>query len=91
MKLNILLLATTLIIVIGSTSGYAAQISSTVINGKGTVTYNGEEVWKGRVKGRLISRTRSVNGTHHAAAFAGDKIVWERKKGEKKFDALPLI
>lgn len=60
------------------------------INGKGTVTYKGQEVWKGEVKSdQLTAIAKASNGkeskysegTELAAVWDGDKLVWENIHG----------
>lgn len=58
-------------------------------NGKGTITYKGQEVWKGRVTsdlkviGKVVSgnTTKYAEGTELAAVWDGEKLLWENVKG----------
>ena len=66
-----------------------ANLSTSVINGKGTITYNGDVVWQGPVKNDLKAfskvTTSNENGQQenieYAAAWDGDKLVWENTPG----------
>ena len=58
-----------------------ASISSSQNGDRGTVTYNGKEVWKGKVEDGLSTAASSVNGKSLAAAWDGKKLVWESEKG----------
>ena len=66
-----------------------ANLSTSVINGKGTVTYNGKKVWQGRVKKDLkaFSKATSSNDNgqekkaEYAAVWDGNKLVWENSPG----------
>ncbi len=66
-----------------------ANLSTTVINGKGTITYNGKKVWQGPVKKDLkaFSKATSTNEdgeqekTEYAAVWDGNKLVWENTPG----------
>jgi hypothetical protein len=61
----------------------ATGIRVEVNNGKAEVVYNGETVWSGKVKSGAPVRAlaSSVNGEEHAAAFAGDEVLWENHDG----------
>ena len=56
-------------------------ISVKTVNGQTTVTYKGEEVFKGQTSGKVSARSSSVNGNEYAAAFDGDKVLWESASG----------
>lgn len=66
-----------------------ANVSTSVINGKGTITYNGKKVWQGPVKKDLKAFSKAVsssnNGeqkkTEYAAVWDGNKLVWENTPG----------
>jgi len=58
------------------------------INGKGLVRHNGEEVWKGRINGKLTVAGESIDADdeggvagHFAAAWDDDKLIWENYPG----------
>lgn len=66
------------------------NLKAVSINGKGTVTFNGEEVWKGRVKSNDLTAIAKVSngneskyaeGTELAAVWDGDKLIWENVRG----------
>jgi len=69
-----------------------AHLSTTVINGEGTITYNGKKVWQGPVKEDLkaFSKATSNNedgeqkNTESAAVWDGNKLVWENTPGAGK-------
>jgi hypothetical protein len=70
----------------GSSSSSSSVSSGTGIsvkteNGQTTVTYKGEEVFKGQTSGKVSARSSSVNGNEYAAAFDGDKVLWESASG----------
>lgn len=58
-----------------------AGISSTTKNGKTTVTYKGKQVFSGSTAGVVMTRSASENGKEWAAAFDGDKVLWENEPG----------
>lgn len=70
-------------------NGANANLSTSVINGKGTITYNGRQVWQGAVKKDLKAFSKVVstneNGqqkdTEYAAVWDGKKLVWENFPG----------
>ena len=67
----------------GSPSSVASGtgVSVKTVNGQTTVTYKGEVVFKGQTSGLVSARSSSVNGTEYAAAFDGDKVLWENASG----------
>ena len=66
-----------------------ANLSTSVINGKGTITYNGKKVWQGAVTKDLKAFSKATstaeNGpqenTEYAAVWDGNKLVWENAPG----------
>ncbi len=62
----------------------SASISSSNSDGKGKVSYNKKEVWKGKVRKQLFALAKSDDGKQCAAAFDGKKVVWELNKGDGK-------
>ena len=56
-------------------------ISAKTVNGKTTITYKGEEVFSGPTSGRVSTKAVNINGEESAAAFDGDKVLWESKSG----------
>jgi hypothetical protein len=62
----------------------AAGISVSTANGKTTIVYQGKEVWTGKTTGKATGRSKSVDGTQYAAAFDGDKVLWENVPGAAK-------
>lgn len=77
------LLALTLVTVawIGSAPAQSPQLQVLTENGKAKVLYQGRQVWAGPVQGTASARSRSVNGKDYAAAFDGDKVLWENVPG----------
>ena len=67
-----------------SASTASGGISCSVANGQGKVAYKGQEVWKGKVEHGLSGTASTINGTELAAAFDGDKVVWENVSGAAK-------
>lgn len=59
----------------------AAGISVSTVNGKTTVVYQGREVWTGKTVNKVAGRSKSVDGKTYAAAFDGDKVIWESAPG----------
>jgi hypothetical protein len=66
-----------------------ANLSTSVIDGKGTITYNGKKVWQGAVTKDLKAFSKATstaeNGlqknTEYAAVWDGNKLVWENAPG----------
>jgi hypothetical protein len=59
----------------------AGSLSVKSENGSTTVVWNGQEVWKGETSGKVSSASSSENGKEFAAAFDGDRIIWESEAG----------
>lgn len=64
-----------------SSSKSSTGISATTENGKTTITYNGEEVFSGTTSGAVSTKATNNNGEEYAAAYDGDKVIWENKSG----------
>lgn len=71
-------------------NGSKADLFVSSKNGKGTITYKGEKVWKGPVKGDLkaFSKVAAAAGEdgeqeniEYAAVWDGKKLVWENRSG----------
>jgi hypothetical protein len=62
----------------------AAGISVSTAKGITTVTYKNKQVWSGKTTARVTGLSKVVNGTEYAAAFAGDKVIWESAPGAAK-------
>lgn len=56
-------------------------ISVSSVNGQTTVTYKGEKVWSGHTSGQVSALSSNDNGTEYAAAFDGNKVLWENTSG----------
>ena len=68
----------------GNTSGNMSSssgISVSTVNGQTTVTYKGQEVFRGATSGKVSALSSNENGTEYAAAFDGDKVLWENTEG----------
>jgi len=48
---------------------------------EGKVIYNQKEVWKGKVRTQLLSIAKSIDGVDYAAAWDGEKLIWENLEG----------
>lgn len=59
----------------------AAGISVSTSNGKTTVVYQGKEVWTGKTTGKVTGKAKAVDGKEYAAAFDGEKVIWENIPG----------
>jgi hypothetical protein len=59
----------------------AAGISVSTVNGKTTVVYQGREVWTGKTSSKVAGRSKAIDGKTYAAAFDGDKVIWENTPG----------
>jgi hypothetical protein len=57
------------------------SLSAHTSNGQTVVTYNGREVFSGPTTGHVTTRSSSSNGVACAAAFDGDKVLWENRPG----------
>ena len=64
-----------------SSSGGGSGIGTSTENGQTKVTWKGQEVWSGTTTGAVSARSASENGTEYAAAFDGDKVLWENTSG----------
>ncbi|MFM1769118.1 MAG: hypothetical protein RJA22_1647 [Verrucomicrobiota bacterium] len=68
----------------GSALAQSSHLQVLSANGKAKVLYQGSQVWSGPVQGTASARSRSVNGKDYAAAFDGDKVLWENVPGAAK-------
>lgn len=64
-----------------STQGSGGSISTKTVNGSTVVTFQGKDISVGPTQGQVSARTTSVNGTIYAAAFDGDRVIWENLPG----------
>jgi len=55
------------------------EIKST--QGETSIRFEGKLVWEGTTSGHVAAKSSSINGDVHAAAFDGDKVIWENRKG----------
>ncbi len=67
----------------GSSQGASSSggLSARTVNGQTTITHNGKEVFSGPTTGMVSTRSMNNNGTELAAAFDGDKVLWENTSG----------
>jgi hypothetical protein len=56
-------------------------ISVKTANGKTTITYKGKQVFSGPTSGNLTTQSANENGEEYAAAYDGDKMIWESDSG----------
>ena len=59
----------------------AGPISTSSVNGEALVTWNGATVWQGRTTNPLRAAAVMVDGREFAAAFDGEKTLWESEPG----------
>jgi hypothetical protein len=59
----------------------AAGISVSTQNGVSTITYQGKAVWTGKTTGQILGRSKVVGNVTYAAAFDGNKVIWENVPG----------
>lgn len=64
-----------------STQSSGGSISTKTVNGSTVITFQGKEISVGPTQGQVSARTTSVNGTVYAAAFDGDRVIWENVPG----------
>ena len=62
-------------------SAVAGDIATSSVNGDAVVTWNGAVVWQGRTQNALRAAAITTNGRDLAAAFDGEKTVWESEPG----------
>ena len=65
----------------GSSSGSSSGLQANTVNGKTTITYNGQQVYSGQTTGMVSTKASNENGEEYAAAFDGDKVLWENRSG----------
>ena len=59
----------------------AAGITVSTQNGVSTITYQGKVVWTGKTTGQVLGRSKMVGDVSYAAAFDGNKVIWENVPG----------
>ena len=59
-------------------------LSSKTENGQTIVIYNGEQVYHGPTTGKVTTRVLNENEKEWAAAWDGDKVLWENTPGAAK-------
>ena len=59
----------------------AAGISVSTRNGQTTIVYKGKEVWTGKTSGKVTGKAKAVNDKEYAAAYDGNKVIWENVPG----------
>jgi len=58
-----------------------ASISVKTVNNETVVTYEDKEYPVGPTRGPVSAKAKSVNGVSYAAAFDGDRVIWENVPG----------
>jgi hypothetical protein len=58
-----------------------ASITLKTVNGSTVIVYQGREFPVGPTKGNLSAKTKSIQGEVFAAAFEGDRVIWENVPG----------
>jgi hypothetical protein len=56
-------------------------ISTQIVNGETVINWQKKEVWRGTTSGFLVCKSKALNGVEIAAAFDGDKTIWESEPG----------
>ncbi len=67
-----------------SASTASAGINVSTSNGRTTIAYQGKEVWSGKTTGKVTGKAKSVDGVDYAAAFDGDKVIWQNVAGASR-------
>jgi hypothetical protein len=57
------------------------SVSTKTVNGSTVITYQGKQISVGPTKGTVSAKARSVNGKDYAAAFDGERVIWENVPG----------
>ena len=58
-----------------------SSISAKTENGQTKIIYKGKQVFAGPTSGKVSALCSNENGTEYAAAFDGDKMLWENTPG----------
>jgi hypothetical protein len=58
-----------------------ADLKVTSENGITTIVYNGQQVFAGATSGPVSAKAISDNGAEYAAAFDGQRVIWESVPG----------
>ena len=66
---------------IQSNASGGSGIEVKTVNGETTIRYNGETVWSGKTEGPVRAQAANINGEAYAAAYEGDKLLWENREG----------
>jgi RNA polymerase sigma factor (sigma-70 family) len=64
----------------GAVAGNAA-ISTKTVNGNTVIVYRGQEFPLGKTQGTVTTKASSIQGKDYAAAFEGDRVLWENTPG----------
>ncbi len=56
-------------------------ITTRFVKGETLVIWQTKEVWRGTTSGLVTSKSRALDGTEIAAAFADGKMIWESEPG----------
>lgn len=65
----------------GKAATAAAGISVQSNGSKYIVIYQGKTVFAGATKSKPVAKAKNINGRQYAAAYDGNKVIWENVKG----------
>ena len=57
------------------------SISTKPVNGSTVITYQGKEISVGPTQGQISTKAKSINSKDYAAAFDGERVIWENVPG----------
>jgi len=58
-----------------------ASINAKTVNGSTVITYQGKQISVVPTKGKISTKAKSINGKNYAAAFDGERVIWENVPG----------
>ena len=59
----------------------SALLSTKSVNGNTVIAYRGKEIAIGQTRGLVTTKAASIQGQEYAAAFDGERVVWENVPG----------
>lgn len=59
----------------------SAGVSTKIVNGSTVIVYQGRETSVGKTQGPISTKTSNIRGKTYAAAFDGDRVIWENVPG----------
>jgi hypothetical protein len=65
----------------GAGQASSALISTKIVNGSTVIVYRGKEFPVGQTRGFATTKASTIQGKDYAAAFDGDKVIWENVPG----------